>query len=233
MMRQSLFLLLFIFPVWLFSQRTVTHGNVLWANYNNSIRIDSNWSIINDVQLRTRDEWDKWSLVALRSGVAFKLNEKTMLTAGFAWFGTVHYFEEKRLLANEWRPWQELSVSSPLPSFKLIQRLRLEQRFLQTISAGKKLHAVETRHRLRYRFEFAYPVTQTLSMSAGNEVMVNLNYINDTRFFDQNRLFLTLNKKLGAATFFQLQYIRLLQYRGVANVLEKNNVFRASIHQQF
>lgn len=233
MIRQYLFLLLCFFPVLLFSQRTVTHGNVLWANYNNSFRIDSNWSILNDVQLRTRDEWDKWSLLALRSGVAYKLNEKTILTAGFAWFGTLHYFEEKRLLANEWRPWQELSISSRLQSFKLIQRLRLEQRFLQTIDAGKKLHAVETRHRLRYRFEFAHPVTQTLSLSAGNEVMVNVNYIHDTRFFDQNRLFLALNTKVGAATIFQLQYIRLLQYRGAANVLEKNNVFRASIHQQF
>jgi hypothetical protein len=218
----------------LFGQHTVTHGNVIWANYNNSIHIDSNWSIVNDAQIRTKDEIDKWSLFALRTGVVYRINKSVAVTAGLAWFGTMNYFYENTVLANEWRPWQELSFQRNIKSVKFIQRLRLEQRFLQKISNGKKMDDFETRHRLRYRFEFGYPVwNKKVVLFAGNEVMGNLNYIKDNRFFDQNRSFLSVNYSLSHSTVFQFQYIRLVQWRSAIKVLENNNVFRCSIHQQY
>ena len=234
MFRYRIFIFLFLFPMMVLGQHTVTHGNVLWANYNNSFRVDNKWSIVNDIQIRTKDEIDKWSLFALRSGLVYKINKKVSVTAGFAWFGSVNYFEEKVVVANEWRPFQELSIQREIKLLKFLQRLRLEQRFLQKVSAGKKMHDFETRHRLRYRFEFGYPVfNKKVVLFAGNEVMGNLNYIKDIRFFDQNRAFLAVNTKLSASTLFQFQYIRLVQWRPAINVLENNNVFRCSIHQQF
>ena len=217
----------------LLGQHTNTHGNVIWANYNNSSFLDSNWSIANDVQIRTQDEIDKWSLFALRTGIVYRINKNVAVTAGVAWFGTMNYFNEKPVMANEWRPWQEISFQREIKAVKFIQRVRLEQRFLQKLSGGKRIDDFETRHRLRYRFEFGYPVNKKLSMSAGNEVMANLNYIKNIRFFDQNRTFLSVNSKLSHYTVFQFQYIRLVQWRSATKVLENNNVFRCSIHQQF
>jgi len=224
----------FLFPLTLFGQHTATHGNVIWANYNNSIFIDSNWSIVNDVQIRTKDEIDKWSLFALRTGAVYKINKHVAVVAGIAWFGSMNYFSGKTVLANEWRPWQELSFSNEIKSVKFTQRLRLEQRFLQKLFEGKKTDYFETRHRLRYRLEFAYPVwNKKVVLNAGNEVMGNLNYVKDNRFFDQNRTFLAVDCKLSHSTVFQFQYIRLVQWRSAIKVLENNNVFRCSIHQRF
>lgn len=224
----------FLFPVTLFGQHTTKHGNVIWANYNNSISIDSNWSSVNDVQIRTQEEIDKWSLFALRTGAVYKVNEHVSVAAGLAWFGSMNYFSDKTVLANEWRPWQEVSFKNNLNSIKITQRFRLEQRFLQKIFEGKKTDYFETRHRIRYRLEFAYPVwNKNLVLLAGNEVMVNLNYIKDIRFFDQNRAFVAVDCKLSNSTVFQFQYTRLVQWRAAAKVLENNNVFRCSIHQRF
>lgn len=218
----------------MFGQRTVKRENVIWANYNNSISIDSNWSVVNDVQIRTKDDIDKWSLFALRTGAVYKVNNHVSVAAGLAWFGSMNYFSDRTVLANEWRPWQEVSFRNNLKSVKVTQRFRLEQRFLQKLFEGKKTNYFETRHRLRYRFEVAYPVWEKkLVLNAGNEVMGNLNYIKDIRFFDQNRAFLAADYKLSKATVFQFQYIRLVQWRATSKILEKNNVFRCSIHQRF
>ena len=67
---------------------------------------------------------------------------------------------------------------------------------------------------------------------AGNEIMVNLNDVGNPRFFDQNRIYLSVNRKLSGTTFFQLQYMRLVQWRAAVKELENNNVFRLGIQKQ-
>ncbi len=224
----------FLFPHTLFGQHTVKHENVVWANYNNSIAIDSTWSLVNDLQIRTKDGIDKWSLFALRTGAVYKLNKHVSVAAGLAWFGTMNYFTDKTVLANEWRPWQEVSFRNNLRSVKITQRFRLEQRFLQKLFEGKRTNYFETLHRLRYRTEVARPIwNKKLVLIAGDEVMANLNYIKDNRFFDQNRAFVAADYKLSASTVFQFQYIRLVQWRAASKILEDNNVFRCSIHLRF
>ena len=224
----------FLFPLALFGQYTVKHENVIWANYNNSISIDSNWSVVNDVQIRTKDDIDKWSLFAFRTGALYKVNKHVSVAAGLAWFGSMNYFSERTVLANEWRPWQEVSFRNNLKPLKVTQRFRLEQRFLQKLFEGKKTNYFEIRHRLRYRFEVGRPILNNkLMLNAGNEVMVNLNYLKGNRFFDQNRTFAAVDYKLSNLTIVQFQYIRLVQWRATSKILEDNNVFRWSIHQRF
>ncbi len=226
--------MLLSFATCVFGQHTVKHENVIWVNYNNSISIDSNWSMVNDVQIRTKDDIDKWSLFALRSGATYKVNKHVSVAAGIAWFGTMNYFSERTVLANEWRPWQEVSFKNNLKSVKITQRFRLEQRFLQKLFEGKKTNYFETRHRLRYRFELARRILNNkLVLNAGNEVMVNLSYLKDNRFFDQNRTFAAVDYKLSNFTVVQFQYIRLVQWRATSKILEENNVFRCSIHHRF
>ncbi len=233
MLKFSVIIFLIFFPFIMFAQHTVTHSNMLWVNYNNNIRVDSSWSVVNDVQLRTKDWADKWSQFAVRTGLVYNLKKNITVTLGFAWFASVSYFNNRPVLANEWRPWQEIAFQKQIRSLKFIQRVRLEQRFLQQLSNGKKTNDFETRHRLRYRFEFGYPVCSgKYILFAGNEVMGNLNYIGTNRFFDQNRTFAYVNCKLSPKTIFQFQYIKVLQWRATAWVLEDNNVFRFSIHQQ-
>ena len=227
------FFLIFI-SLTLNAQKKITHTNLLWFNYNNTIFINKKWSIVNDAQLRTRDWASRWSQFAVRSGAVYKLNEKSALTAGFTWFGNVRYFNDAPVVANEWRPWQEASFQIPVRKVSFIQRMRLEQRFLQMVVNGKKLSEYEFRLRLRYRFEFGYPFHKgKFNIHAGNEVMVNINYLSDNRCFDQDRIFLLLNTKISPSTIFQFQYIKIFQWQAANNILDDQNVFRFSIHQQF
>ncbi len=217
----------------LVAQTRVTHTNLLWFNYNNNIGLNKKWSIVNDVQVRTKDWASRWSQFALRTGAVYKITEKFSLSGGFAWFGNVKYFNDGPVTANEWRPWEEIAFQVNAGKNIFLQRLRLEQRFLQKIIDGKKTREFEKRQRLRYRFEFGFPLSnKKIEIHFGNEIMVNLNYISDNRFFDQNRIFCFVNFRLNPSLLIQYQYIKLLQWQAAGKVLDDQNVFRFSIHQQ-
>lgn len=223
---------LFISPA-LKAQYSTMHTQMLWFNYNNTVNINTKWSIVNDVQLRTREWVSHWSQFAIRSGVSYKFNNRFAATAGFTWFGNVRYFDEEPVVANEWRPWEEISYQVMGRKSIFIQRLRLEQRFLQQVVNGKKTKDYEKRQRLRYRFEFGIPLrNKKFEIHFGDEVMGSLNYISDNRFFDQNRIFAFVNFKLSDHTFFQYQFIKIHQWQPSRNTMESQDVFRFSIHQQ-
>jgi hypothetical protein len=218
----------------LFAQHKTVHVNMLWFNYNNTVELNSKWSVVNDVQLRTRDWAKQWSVGAVRSGVSYRINNKFAVAAGFTWFGNMRYISDTAVLANEWRPWQEASLQLHTGKGLLVQRIRTEERFLQKLSGTAKTNNFEKRFRVRYRIEYTLPpINKKIELHAGNEVMVNMNYINDNRFFDQNRLFALINYKTSPSTFVQFQFIKLFQWQAAANTMEDQNVFRFSVHQFF
>jgi hypothetical protein len=224
----------FILPAVVFAQHKTTHVNMLWINYNNTIELNKKWGLVNDVQLRTRDWARQWSVAALRSGVTYKLSNKFSLAAGFTWFGNVRYVSDTAVLANEWRPWQEASLQLHTGKGLLVQRIRTEQRFLQKLSGTHKLNDFEKRFRFRYRIEYTFPsLRKKVEVHVGNEIMFNINYISNNRFFDQNRTFALVNYKTSATTFVQFQFIKLLLWQAPVNTLEDQNVFRFSVHQSF
>ncbi len=228
-------LLNLFFVVWInvHAQHQVLHTQLLWYNYNNIVHFNNKWALVNDVQVRTRDWGQRWSQFALRSGLMHRLNKSVSVTGGFTWFGNVRYFNEEALVLNEWRPWEEIAFQKNAGKNIFLQRLRLEQRFLQTAVNGKRTNEYEKRQRLRYRFEFAFPFAQKkFELHAGNEVMVNLNYISGNRFFDQNRSFAFINCQLSESVFFQFQYLKIFLWQPANNILENQDVFRFSIHQQ-
>lgn len=227
-------IVLFVMPAKFFAQHKTLHVNMLWFNYNNTVELSRKWSIISDVQLRTRDWTKQWSTFALRSGAAYILNHKYTLAGGFTWFGNVRHINDTAVVANEWRPWQEIGLQLHAGKGLLSQRIRTEERFLQKLSGTSKTNEYEKRLRFRYRIEYTFPqIAKKTELHIGNETMVNLNYIKDSRFFDQNRIFALINYKTSHTTFVQFQFIKILQWQAAANTLEDQNVFRLSVHQFF
>ncbi|MEJ7671666.1 MAG: DUF2490 domain-containing protein [Chitinophagaceae bacterium] len=207
---------------------------MLWAGYYNTVRFNKNWSLVSDAQLRTRDWSEKWSQLLVRSGVSYTFNEHIAVTGGLAFFKNAQYAEKLLFLKNEWRPWQEFSYQVKLNKINFIQRVRTEQRFLQQVVNNKKSEHYEFTFRLRYRFDWQFPLKENnLKLLIGNEVLINPGFINTTHFFDQNRTFAGLQFKLFSNTSLQSQYLKIFQWRSNASVLEDQNVFRVNIYQQF
>jgi len=208
--------------------------NLLWINYNNSFSLKNNWTWSNDFQLRSREWLHYLSQMAVRTGFQKAINKKWTVSGGFAWFTTVGYFNGEGIFPNEWRPWVEASFTVAPNKIAIVQRLRFEERYLQKVVDNKKTNDFETRERLRYRLEFTLgTIGKKVEIHVGNEVMVNLNHINDSLFFDQNRIILLANFKTSGTSFLQFQYIKNFQLQARNYTLEDQNIFRFSYHQKF
>ncbi|MEP6927256.1 MAG: DUF2490 domain-containing protein [Ginsengibacter sp.] len=225
--------IILLMPAIVKAQHTTRHYNVLWVAYNNTLHFNTKWSLVNDAQVRTTDWANKWLLYAVRSGLSYNVNKRLAFTSGFTLFRTAQYNGKDFFFKNEWRPYEEVSYNLVLNRTNFYQRLRTEQRFLQQTANNKKTNDYTYIFRLRYRFEWQFPLKENIKLLVGNEVFINPGYINNTLFFDQNRTFAGLNFKLNSHSVLQSQYIKIFQWRSTASVLEDQNVIRINFVQQF
>ncbi len=231
-MRFFFLILLIAFPLFLFSQRKVDRFNLLWANYQNILRLNNRWEVLSDAQFRSKEITRSWFLFALRSGLSYKLNDKYKIAAGFCWFGVPVNNSTQFTLRNEWRPWQDITRMGKFNRTDFIQRLRLEERFLPMRSADNgTVHDLTLR--LRYKIDFEKFINHSRWMvRVGDELMVNPEYIGNNQFFDQNRLYAAMGYKFNKQFQCNLMYIKIYQWRNAAETLEDQNVFRVNfIHQ--
>lgn len=215
------------------SQPKHAHTNMLWINYNNSVALHNNWTWSNDFQLRSREWLQHWWQMAVRTGVQKTIDKHWSVSGGMAWFNNVRYVNDESIFHNEWRPWIDLSYTALIKKTPVVQRLRFEERFLQKVVSNKKTNDFETRERLRYRLEFTLgKIGRKVEVHAGNEIMVNLNHVSDTLFFDQDRIILLANFNTSPSSFFQFQFIKNYQLLARNYTLEDQNIFRFSYHQK-
>lgn len=231
-MRPFIPVFMLLMPFMLNAQPRTLKTNMIWISYYNNININKRWSVNTDIQARTRDWVSQFSQGLVRSGLSYRFNKNFSLTAGFAWFKNAEYVEEDLFLKNEFRPWQELSLQQNIDKSKFNHRLRFEQRFLQQLRDGEKSHVYERVSRLRYKLDWQYQLINDINLIIANEVMVHPGYVNDKRFFDQNRSSAAINWKVSQPVTLQWQYMKTYQSRSNAAVLEDQNVFRFVVYHQ-
>ena len=163
-------------------------NNKFKANLEISPRIQKNISHINQL--------------FLRPSLGYQLTENLSIWQGYAWI--TNYIPR---FVREERIWQQILHEKHFSKFTLINRLRLEERFIQDIN-GVPL-------RMRYLFKVKIPFGETKKWAfvIFDEPFINL----DTHFkgpkagVDQNRFFIGLNRKLSDNVSveggYQMQYI--------------------------
>lgn len=226
-------LLVVLLPAFAKAQRQRVHTNMLWFGHYSTIRLHERFAVNSDVQVRTKNWTEKWAQQLVRSGIQYKLNTHLSVTAGGAWFRHAVYSGEQLFFRNEWRPWLEVAYGDKWKKSTFLQRLRLEERFIQKVVNGRKAAGYEQLARLRYRIEYQVPLKgSAVSGSLVNEFMVHPAYAGSERFLDQNRLFAGINVTVSPETVLQMQYMKIVLWR-TTNITESQNVIRFTIHQQF
>lgn len=211
----------------------IVKDNMLWLGYYNSIIINSKWSVNSDLQFRTKNEVKDYSQALVRADVSYKLKDRLTISVGFAHF---RYFLTKEKTRGEWRPWQELKLTDKVGNCKLTHRLRVEQRFNETVKNSEATNNYQFNFRFRYRLDLRYPVIKeketgnNLFLLVGNEVMVNAGNNINYNYFDQDRLYAGINYELNKKVSFQIQYMHIWQQASNGLTLYSNNVLRFNIY---
>ena len=235
-MKTILIVLVLFQSILIFSQstpRVVSNDNAVWLGYYNAIKFNAKWSLNSDIQFRTKNELKNNSQALLRTGIAFKINDKLEVTLGVAHF---RYFMTDEKTRGEWRPWQELKISDQLGKLKLTHRFRVEQRFNELVKDNEPANEYQFNWRFRYRFDLRFPIIKEqenghkLFALFGNEVMINAGNEITYNYFDQNRLYAGLNYEINNKLNLQLQYMHVWQQQSNGFTLLDLNVLRFNIY---
>lgn len=149
---------------------------------------------------------DDFSQLILRPAVGYQINPHVSVWQGYAWIPT---FQPRSRIEN--RIFQQLQLEGHLKKLRLTNRSRLEQRWIE----GTDHTAVRFRNMTRA----AYPLgkSQHWSLVGSDEFFVNLNTVENgpQGGFDQNRIFVGMNRKLNQHLNAEAGYLNdLVHHKG-------------------
>ncbi|MEJ2163459.1 MAG: DUF2490 domain-containing protein [Robiginitalea sp.] len=154
-----------------------------------------------EAQFRYYETLSEFNQLLLRTGLNYHISEKAIATLGYAYIDTDPTYEDSQDLLNdlkEHRIFQQFILLNKVGKFNFEHRYRLEQRFLDI--EGEK----DTRHRVRYRLQLTFPLSQTFFLNFYDEIFLNL----QDDIFNQNRLYAALGYRFSKKGNIQVGYLK-------------------------
>ncbi len=211
----------------------IVRDHMLWLGYYNSVIFNPQWSINSDLQFRTKNGVKDYSQVLIRTDVSYKPKDRVTVSLGMAHF---RYFITNEKTRSEWRPWQELKLTDKVGNCRLTHRLRVEQRFNETVKNSEATKDYQFNFRFRYRLDLRYPILKEKEAGnnwyalVGNELMINAGSIISYNYFDQDRLYAGINYEVNKKLSLQFQYMHIWQQSSNGLTLNSNEVLRFNIY---
>lgn len=217
-----------------FSQPTKSTVDVqqFWLGYFNQARLTHKFGLWGDFHLRTREDFvDNFSQSIARVGLTYYANDVTKLTAGYAY--VTHYPAEGHTKVSqiEHRPWQQVQWHNRYAKTRMMQWIRLEERYRQkilndsTMGNGYNFN-FKLRYNLFYEIPFSPKPTNKWSFVINDEVHINFGKQVVYNYFDQNRFFLGFKFNTSQHDNLQLGYMNLFQQLAAGNKYRNNHVIR-------
>lgn len=224
LMKQFLSGAFVLFHVSLLAQKQTTHTEQVWLGYFNQTRFSNKWGAWGDFHLRTKEEFfTNFSQAMARVGLTYYLNDNTKLTVGYAYVNHFPADAHKDISQPEHRPWQQIQWHTRYEKLRMMQWIRLEERYRRKIKDNDELaDGYNFNWRVRYNFFTAFPLARkafapgTWSFVLNDEVHINAGK-EVTNYFDQNRFFAGFSYHLNAHDNIQLGYMNLFQQLSAPN----------------
>lgn len=234
-MKISFLLLVFTFTFTALSaQKTVTTDEQAWFGFLNQTRLTNKWGIWFDAHLRLKDDFvGDLSQAIVRAGPTYYLSDDIRLTAAYAY---VHNFPapgHANIGLPEHRPWQQVQWFMRGPKARLIQAVRLEERFRRkTLNDNELGEGHNFNWRIRYAFSLFIPITKKrfdphgLQFLANNEVFINFGKQIVYNIYDQNRLFAGLVYQMNKHAQLHAGYMNLYQQLSAGDQFRNQHTVR-------
>ncbi len=218
-----------------FSQKQTTISEQVWTGYFNQTRLTNKWGFWAEGQLRTKEDFfTNFSLALGRVGATYYLNDNTKLTAGYAYINHFPADAHPEVSQPEHRPWQQIQWHTKFPKLRMMQWVRLEERYRRKIKDSDELaEGYNFNYRARYNILLSFPLSKnafapkTFAFIANDEVHINFGKQIVYNSFDQNRFFLGFN--YHASTHDQLQFGYMSVFQQLAAGNRYGNIHTARI----
>ncbi|HEV8506761.1 MAG TPA: DUF2490 domain-containing protein [Chitinophagaceae bacterium] len=232
--RQCSFLIIgFIFSVHVSAQ--TVHENTGWFAWFNSYKLSGHWRLHFDGQVRSGDNWEYVRTILLRPGITYAFNAKNNVTLGYAYSLTHNRSANgSKTTVNENRIWEQFVNTTKIGRASLVNRFRLEQRFIDR--GTENVFAQRFRYFLRTIIPFAKPKNsfdKGFFWALQEEVFLNVqnkDKINNS-LFDQNRAYAAIGYRLSRKIDLDAGYMN--QYIKGMTTNTSNNIIQLAVYTRF
>lgn len=218
----------------LFAQQTKSTRNAqqVWFGYFNQLRITDKVGLWTDLHLRTKEDFtNNFSQSIVRLGLTYYATDNTKLTAGYAYVSTYAADGHTDVTQPEHRLWQQVQWHTKYNKTRMMQWIRLEERYRQkilndsTLTSGYNFN-YRVRYNLFYEIPFSQKPTNRLSFVINDEIHLNFGKQIVYNYFDQNRFFVGLKFNIAKHDNLQLGYMNQFQQLASGNRYRSNHVIR-------
>ncbi|MCA8829790.1 DUF2490 domain-containing protein [Hymenobacter sp. BT728] len=223
----------------LLAQKQYVREQQTWLGIFNQTRFSQHWGSWTDLHLRLHDHFVQASYQTVaRVGLTYYLTDDVRLTGGYAYVH--HYPDGARTVGQpEHRPWQQVQWFSKFPKARLMQWVRLEERFRRTIRQNERTDDFDFNYRTRYNAALFLPLTKRGFEPGGwqfllnNEVMMNFGKEIRLNYFDQNRLFAGVVYPFSKNAQLQAGYMHLFQQLPAGSTYRNQHTIRVFYFHNF
>lgn len=228
-------------PLWGQAPKVVQTEQQTWLGYFSQIRFSQRWGLWVDAHFRLKDDFVGAPAQAIvRPGLTYYVSDDVRLTAAYAY---VHHFPgegHENIYQPEHRPWQQVQWFIRGKNARLMNWVRLEERFRRKILNDNELaDGYRFNWRVRYNTALFIPLTRKkfqpggLSFLLNDEIFLNFGKNITYNIFDQNRLFAGLVWQVTAHTQLHAGYMNLYQQQAAGNVFKNQHTIRLFVFQNF
>jgi hypothetical protein len=211
------------------STREVNEQYQFWGSLNSTIRATDRLGVVADFHVRTNDFLADPSFYFVRFGGNFWATEKLTLTLGYAHMWQAPTCEGCVTWTNENRVYEQLQYVTRVGKATLLQRVRNEQRFRDTIEDDVATGGTTFTDRVRYLVSLTVPISanpKVPSVVLADEIAVQFGPDVVYNTFDQNRVFVGVKQKLSQSWSFDLGYMLVYQQKASGYQYDLNHTLR-------
>lgn len=224
-----------------FAQTTKSTANVqqLWFGYLNQTRLSNKFGLWGDFHLRSKEDFtDNLSQIIIRPGITYYVNDNTKLTLGYAYVNFYPAEGHTNVSQPEHRIWQQVQWHTKFTKTRLMQWLRLEEKYRRKILNDSALaKGYSFSYKIRYNLFWEIPFSQQpenkFSFVLNDELHINFGKQIVYNYFDQNRFFAGFKFNLNKSDNLQLGYMNQFQQLSAGNTYRNNHVIRLFYFQNF
>ena len=223
------------------------YNRIGWFVYEGDHRLGPRWTIHTEYQCRRVGFITDWQQSLLRGGLGYQVLPRLKIGGGYTYLNTHPYGAHPAADAGtypEQRICEDVSLSDTVGRFSLVQRVRLEPRWIGVPGASGSLSNAavwQRQNRIRYQLAVEFPIQgPTLDdnewyLTGFDEVFLNFGREITTNVFNQNRLAGGLGYRFQENFRVELQFLnQITQHYGLDPatkfpVYEFNNGFRLGL----
>lgn len=194
-----------------------------WLMYFGTHHLNDKYSIHYETQLRNYEPINNFFQLLPRVGLNYKIDDNSMVTAGYAFIPTQTDFDEGwgNNMVTENRVWEQFILRNSIGSIKIRHRYRLEQRWV------KNGNNTSYKNRARYMLSLKIPLSKKedfpLFLSVYDEIFINIS----DEPFNQNRLYTALGYQFNTNANVQLGYLK--HHNTAAGIIQNLNRLQLAV----